>query len=156
MSKVILIAEDEQVLRESLAELLVEEGYEVLQAADGKAAYDIVIQRSVDLVLSDVRMPVMDGMQLLDHLQKVAPQTPVIIITAYGTIESAVNAMSAGAYDYLLKPVQFEDVLLKVQRALQFSETSKTQRVITEQLAQDSTFHNLVGNSRSMGRLFDM
>jgi DNA-binding NtrC family response regulator len=155
MSKVILIAEDERVLRESLAELLTEEGYEVLQAPDGKAAYDIVLERSVDLVITDIRMPEMDGMQLLEHLHKVAPQTPVLMATAYGTVESAVAAIRAGAQDYLLKPVQFDDVLLKVQRALNFSEMSKSQHVITEQLASESTFHNLVGNARCMSHLFD-
>src|SRR3954454_2112563 len=155
MSKTVLIVEDEKVLRESLAELLGEEGYEVLQAADGKAAYDAVLQRAVDLVITDVRMPEMDGMQLLDHLQRVAPQTPVIVITAFGTVESAVAAMRAGARDYLLKPVQFDDVLLKVQRALQFSEMSRSQKVITEQLAAESTFHNLVGNSQAITKLFE-
>jgi DNA-binding NtrC family response regulator len=155
MSKSVLIVEDEKVLRESLAELLREEGYEIIEAGDGKAGYQVVLDRPVDLVLSDVRMPEMDGITLLGHLQKVAPQTPVIVVTAYGTVESAVAAMRAGAYDYLLKPVQFDDVLLKVQRALQFSELSRAQRVITEQLAEESTFHNLVGNARSMLKLFD-
>jgi len=156
MSKQILIVEDEKVLRQSMAELLTEEGYEVFEAGDGKAAYEILLQRPVDLVITDVRMPEMDGMLLLGHLQKLAPQTPVIITTAYGTIESAVSAMRAGAFDYLLKPVQFDDVLLKIERALQFSEINKTQKVITEQLAEESTFHNLVGNSRCMERLFDV
>lgn len=155
MAKTILIAEDETVLRESLAELLTEEGYEVLQADHGKAAYAVVLERPVDLVLSDVRMPEMDGMTLLSHLQKIAPQTPVIVMTAYGTVESAVAAMRSGAYDYLLKPVNFDDVLLKVQRALEFSELSRSKHVMTEQLAQDSTFHDLVGNAKSMMKLFD-
>jgi DNA-binding NtrC family response regulator len=155
MSKTVLIVEDEKVLRESLAELLGEEGHDVVQAADGKAAYELILQRSVDLVLSDIRMPEMDGLTLLGHLQKVAPQTPVIMITAFGTVESAVTAMRAGAYDYLLKPVQFDDVLLKVQRALQFSEMSRSQKIITEQLAAESTFHNLVGNSQSILNLFE-
>ncbi len=155
MSKVVLIAEDEQVLRESLAELLTEEGYEVLQAENGKQAYEIALQRPVDLVITDVRMPEMDGQTLLGHLKKIAPQTPVIVATAYGTVESAVQAMRAGAHDYLLKPVQFDDVLLKVQRALEFGEMTRTREVMTEQLAADSTFHNLVGNSQSMMKLFD-
>ncbi|MGE5610188.1 MAG: sigma-54-dependent transcriptional regulator [Bacillota bacterium] len=154
MSKAILIVEDETVLRESLAELLAGEGYEVLQAGDGKAAYEIVMQRPVDLVMSDVRMPEMDGMTLLGHLQKLAPQTPVIMITAYGTVESAVAAMRMGARDYLLKPVQFDDVLVKIRRAMEFSELAQTHQVLTEQLAQDSTFHNLVGNSQCILKLF--
>jgi two-component system response regulator PilR (NtrC family) len=154
--KSILIVEDERVLRESLAELLTDEAYEVLQAPDGKAAHQIVLQRPVDVVLSDIRMPEMDGMTLLGHLQQIAPQTPVIMITAFGTVESAVAAMRAGAYDYLLKPVQFDDVLVKVQRAVQFGELQRSQRVITEQLAAQSMFHNLVGDARNMQKLFDV
>ncbi|HUB24189.1 MAG TPA: sigma-54 dependent transcriptional regulator [Tepidisphaeraceae bacterium] len=156
MSKTILIAEDEPILRESLAELLAGAGREVLQAEDGKKAYEIVVARPVDVVLTDVRMPEMDGLALLDHLHKIAPQTPVIVVTAYGTIESAVAAMQAGAHDYLLKPVQFEEVLLKVERALEFAESSRAQRVINDQLAETSTFHNLIGNSQSMKKLFEV
>ena len=154
-TKTLLLVEDEQVLRESMAELLAEEGYEVLQAPDGQAAHDLVLQRPVDLVLTDVRMPKMDGLVLLGHLRRIIPQTPVIMMTAYGTVESAVAAMRQGAFDYLLKPVQFEDALLKIRKALEFSELSRTQHVITEQLAEESTFHNLVGNSASIRKLFD-
>jgi DNA-binding NtrC family response regulator len=156
MSKSILIAEDETVLRESLAELLKDEGYEILQAENGKVAHELILQRPVDVVLSDIRMPEMDGLTLLNHLQQIAPQTPVIVMTAFGTIESAVAAMRAGAHDYLLKPVQFDDLLLKVQRALDYQELARSQRVMTEQLASQSTFHNLIGNARSMSQLFDV
>jgi two-component system response regulator PilR (NtrC family) len=155
MSKSILIVEDEKVLRESMAELLAEEGYDVAQAPDGKAAHAMILERPVDLILSDVRMPEMDGMALLANVKQIAPQTPVIMITAYGTVESAVAAMRGGAYDYLLKPVQFDDVLLKVERALQYGEMSRTQQVMTEQLASSSSFHQLIGNSRSMVKLFE-
>ena len=155
MAKSILIAEDEQVLREAMAELLTDEGYEVIQAPDGKAAYEIALKRPVDLVLSDVRMPEMDGITLLGNLHKLCPETPVIMITAFGTVESAVAAMRAGAADYLLKPVQFDTVLVKVTRVLEFRDLSRTQQVLTEQAAEESTFHNLVGNARGMTRLFD-
>ncbi len=154
MGKTILIAEDEQVLRESLAELLTDEGYRVLQAGHGKAAYSIVLEQDVDLVLTDVRMPEMDGLELLGHVRQALPETPVIILTAYGTVENAVAAMRSGAYDYLLKPVQFDDVLLKVERALQQRDTVRTQRVMTEQLAEGSAFHDLVGESIGMQKLF--
>ena len=156
MPKTVLIAEDEAILRESLAELLTEEGYDVLQAADGRQAYDMVLEGPVDLVLSDVRMPGMDGVTLLKQLQGLAPETPVIIITAYGTIESAVAAMREGASDYLLKPVQFDDVLLRIQRALERKEMIRTTRVMTQLLSADSVFHNLVGRSRPMISLFAM
>ncbi|MEZ6190442.1 MAG: response regulator [Phycisphaerales bacterium] len=156
MSKSILIVEDEEVLRQSLGELLTDEGYDVHQAGDGKLAYDFILKQPVDLILTDIRMPNMDGIELLGKLQQTAPQTPVIILTAYGTVESAVAAMRAGAYDYLLKPVNFDDVLLKVERAIEFGELKQTRQVMTDQLASESTFHNLVGEAQSMTKLFDM
>jgi two-component system response regulator PilR (NtrC family) len=156
MTKTILIVEDETILRESLSELMTGEGFEVLQAADGKAAHAIVLDRPVDVVVTDVRMPGMDGITLLAHLRQIAPQTPVIVATAFGTVETAVSAMRSGAYDYLLKPVQFEDMLLKVQRALEYGEMARTQKIMTEQLAGQSTFHHLVGNSLAIAKLFEM
>jgi len=155
MPKTILVAEDEAMLRESLAELLTEEGYHVLEAPDGKKAYELVLAQPVDLVLSDIRMPEMDGMELLGYLKRLAPETPTIMITAYGTVQSAVAAMRAGACDYLLKPVQFEDMLLRIERALESSEMTRTRLVMTEQLAAESIFHNLVGRSGAMAKLFE-
>jgi two-component system response regulator PilR (NtrC family) len=156
MSKSILVVDDEQVLRESLAELLEDEGYDVLQAEDGQAAYERLLEQPVDLVLTDVRMPNVDGISLLGHLQKLAPETPAIVLTAYGTVQSAVEAMQLGAFDYLLKPVNFDDVLVKVKRALTVGEMSQNQKLMTEQLAADSTFHNLVGDSQPMLKLFEV
>jgi two-component system response regulator PilR (NtrC family) len=156
MAQSILIAEDEAVLRGSLAELLAGEGYEVLQAGNGKEAYDLLLGRGVDLILSDVRMPEMDGMQLLAQVQRVAPQTPFLVLTAYGTVETAVAALRTGAADYLLKPVQFDEVLVRVRRALEHHELLRCQTVMVEQAAAASTFHNLVGQSPGMVKLFDM
>jgi DNA-binding NtrC family response regulator len=152
----ILIVEDETLLRESLAQLLTEEGFEVTQAADGKAGHEAVLAGVFDLVLTDIRMPVMDGLTLLKHLMQVIPQTPVIVITAFGTVESAVSAMRSGAADYLLKPVQFEDVLIRVKRALEFGEMRRNRSIFTEQLAAQSTFHDLIGSSPAMTNLFGL
>ncbi len=156
MPRSILIAEDEQVLRESLAELLSQEGYEVVQAANGRVAHDAALQRPFDLVITDVRMPEMDGLTLLANVRRLAPQTPVLVLTAYGTVDSAVEAMHAGAADYLLKPIQFDDLLLKVERALAHGDLWRANRLMTEQLAAESAFENLVGQSASMQRLFEM
>ncbi len=156
MTTRILLVEDEQLLRESLAQLLSDEGYEVAQAADGKAGHEAVIAQPFDLVLTDIRMPAMDGMSLLNHLQQLAPQTPVVVITAFGTVESAVAAMRMGAADYLLKPVQFEDVLMRVRRALEFGEMRRDRRIMTEQLAAQSTFHNLIGESAAIEKIFEL
>lgn len=152
----ILLVDDEQLLRESLAALLQKEGYQVVQAPDGRAAYDAALAQVFDLVVTDVRMPTMDGTALLGHLQQVCPQTPVIVMTAFGTVETAVSAMRSGAVDYVLKPVQFEDLLLRVRRALEIGEMRRDRRILTEQLAATSTFHNLIGESPPMARLFEL
>jgi two-component system response regulator PilR (NtrC family) len=156
VGKSVLLAEDEKILRESLAQLLTEEGYTVTQACDGQEAHDLALARPFDIVLSDMRMPRMDGMALLEHLQRIAPQTPVVMITAFGTLDSAVAAMRAGAADYLLKPVQFDDMLLRVRRALDYGEVRRDRRLLSEQLAASSNFHNLIGESPAIKRLFDL
>lgn len=155
-ARTILIAEDEQVLRESLAELLATEGYRVLQAPDGKAAHELVLAQPVDLVVSDIRMPEMDGMVLLQHLKELAPETPVIMLTAYGTVQDAVECIRMGACDYLLKPVEFDDLLLKIRRAMNHRAMIRACRVMTGQLSADSSFHDLVGRSAPMVALFEM
>ncbi|MEE8460140.1 MAG: response regulator, partial [Phycisphaerales bacterium] len=151
----ILLAEDEQVLRESLAELLQSEGYTVRQAATGSEAYEIAVGEPVDLVLTDVRMPEMDGVTLLGKLRQLAPETPVIVMTAYGTVENAVEAMQLGAWDYLLKPVQFDDVLLRIKRAFEYREISRDRRVLADQIAQQGSFHNLISEAPEMLALFE-
>jgi DNA-binding NtrC family response regulator len=155
MTKSVLIVEDERVLRESLVSLLEDEGYEALEAENGKQAQTILLERSVDIVLSDIRMPEMDGMDLLSHLRQLVPQTPVIMMTAYGTVENAVAAMRTGAWDYLLKPVQFDDLLFKIERAIEFGEMSRDRKTMSEQLGAECTFHNLVSESPIMLALFD-
>jgi len=155
VSKSILLVEDETLLRESLAELLADEGYEVVQAPNGREGRDLTLERPFDLVLTDIRMPEMDGMELLAHVQQIAPQTPVVMLTAFGTVDSAVAAMRAGAVDYLLKPVQFEDVLARVGRALEFGEMRRNRSVQGEQLAATSSFHNLIGQTPEMQGLFE-
>jgi DNA-binding NtrC family response regulator len=151
----ILIADDEQVLRESLAELL-SDSYEVVAAADGSEALARVQERPFDAVLTDLRMPGLDGMGLLQQVKQIWPHTPVIVMTAFGTVENAVAAMKAGAADYVLKPVQFDDVQMRLERALQHGEAARTREVMTEQAASESTFHNLVGSSPAMTSLFEL
>jgi two-component system response regulator PilR (NtrC family) len=153
--KTILLVEDERMLREALSELL-SETYEVVQAANGKEACALALERPFDAALTDIRMPEMDGMALLEHLRRIAPKAPVLVMTAFGTVDSAVTAMKAGAADYILKPVQFEDCLLRIGRALEQGELARSREVITDQAAAGSSFHSLVGQSQAMVGLFDM
>ncbi len=155
VNRVILLVEDEDLLRTSLAELLTEEGYDVAQAANGREAYEQLVERPFDLILSDIRMPEMDGLELLRKVQQTAPHTPFIVVTAFGTVDSAVLAMRQGAVDYLLKPIQFDDVLVRIERALEFAEIRRDRQLQTEQLASASTFHNLIGESPAITKLFD-
>lgn len=115
----ILIADDEQAQREMLAGFLRKRGYEVLHAGDGGKALEIVKQESVDLVLSDLRMPEMSGIELLKGVREINPLIEVIVLTAYGTIDSAVDAMQKGAFTFVSKPVDLASLEMHIQRALE-------------------------------------
>ena len=119
MTDAILVADDELGVRESLAEILRDAGYRVEAAADGTAALAALEANDFSLVLTDLRMPGADGLAVLRRAREVSPQTIVLIMTAHATVESAVDALRAGATDYILKPVVFDDVLQKVARALE-------------------------------------
>ena len=114
----ILVVEDNPATRELLREFLFEEGYTVRVAGDGKEALLRVRKESFDLVLTDVKMPRMNGIQLLKELQKIIPDTKVVIVTATADSEIAVKAMKFGAYGYITKPFCLDSILQKVKKAL--------------------------------------
>src|SRR5215475_13190404 len=118
MAEAILVADDEAGIRESLAEILRDAGYTVETAADGTAALETIDAHDFAVVITDLRMPGADGLTVLRRLSEVAPQTVPLVMTAHSSIESAVEALRAGAADYLLKPIAFDDVLAKVARVL--------------------------------------
>ncbi len=115
----VLVVDDEETIREMLAEFLELEGYQVATAADGMAALTRLEEGDIDLVLSDLKMPRMGGITLLEQLPKHAPGTVAVIMTGFGTVETAIDAMKLGAYDYLLKPFKLDGVLRVVERALE-------------------------------------
>jgi two-component system response regulator PilR (NtrC family) len=156
MAKSILIAEDEPGLCRSLAALLSDEGYVVTAVNDGREAFSLILDQPFDIVITDVRMPEMDGVTLLGNLQRTAPQTPVIVITAFATVEDAVATMRAGAFDYLQKPIDFDSLLAKVERAIKYGDLCRTRDVLTDQLAADVAFENMIGEAPVMTRLFEM
>ena len=116
MTGKILIAEDDVVTRRNLSVLLSDEGYDVDQAGDGVQALEILAGRPFDLVLSDIVMPRMDGLKLLQQLQFMAPQVPVVIMTSY--VSDSLSSVPAGAAEFIRKPFVLDDLLFKVQRAL--------------------------------------
>ncbi len=115
----ILVVDDQRNMRTTLALMLRDAGYEVDEAEDGDRACEKVSAEAYDLVLTDLKMGATDGMAVLRHVKSAAPLTEVMVMTAYGTIESAVEAMRAGAHDYIQKPFTEPELLVKVQKAME-------------------------------------
>jgi len=114
----ILIVDDDQTIRELLEEFLQELGYEIATAQNGTEALTIINRQDFDCIISDNVMPDMGGVELLGHLKKLNKKIPFLMITGYPTIEIAVEVMKQGAYDYITKPLELEDIRIKVERAL--------------------------------------
>ncbi|MBI5510203.1 MAG: sigma-54-dependent Fis family transcriptional regulator [Deltaproteobacteria bacterium] len=156
MSGRILIAEDEEILRVNLCEFLEKAGYEVEGVADGAAAYAKALEHNYEVLVADIRMPGLDGISLLKRVVAERPETLVLISTAYASVESAVEALRHGAYDYLLKPIVFEDLLQKlhnlfVYRALQ-EEVVRLRQSVQERLG----FEGIVGDTPQVRRVFEL
>jgi|APLak6261679142_1056127.scaffolds.fasta_scaffold00002_111 two-component system response regulator HydG len=153
MSRV-LVVDDDSGVRFTLKGLLEDEGLEVVEAADGVVALALVKDGGVDLVLSDVRMPKLDGLQLLEQIQQLAePRPPVVILTAHGNERLAVEAMKKGAYDYFKKPFELDDVLLVVRRALGTLKLSKENSRLQGEV---TLLRSLVFVSPAMSRLAEL
>jgi len=133
MKRTILIAEDEEKMRRIL-EVNLQDRYRVLLAKDGEEALSIFKENEVNLLLTDMRMPEKNGLSLLHEVKRLRSEVPVILITAYGTIESAVDAMKEGAMDYLLKPIQMEEVELVIERALLQADLIDENRQLKEEI----------------------
>ena len=156
MNERILIAEDEDILRANLVEFLAGTGYAVDGVGDGAAALARVTDEDYALAIVDLRMPHLDGIGLLKRIVATRPETLVLIMTAYASIESAVEALHLGAHDYLLKPVVFEDLLKRVENLLAYralkSEVVRLRRDLSGRLG----FHGIVGESPAMRQVFEL
>jgi two-component system, NtrC family, response regulator len=124
----ILIVDDEKNYPLILSAVLQEEGFETLTANSGQEALDVLTHSDVDLVLTDMKMPKMDGIELLQRIKQTDPELPVIMMTAYGTVEKAVEAMQKGAYNYILKPFDNEQLILYVDKAVAMYRVVKENR----------------------------
>jgi len=152
----VLVVDDEKNIRAGLGKAIEMDGHNVLLAEDGQAALDIVESDEVDLVIADLKMPRVSGEELLRRIVETYPTLPVIILTGHGTIESAVQAMRDGAYDFLTKPVNLDRLSLLVKRALSTRELALQHRALQEELDQRRQFANIVGKSVEMKRIFDV
>lgn len=151
----ILVVDDEPSIRESLSGWLRQDGFEVDTAADGVAALAKVQENRYDIMLIDVKMPEMDGLTLLKKLKEDDPEVAVVMMTAHGAIQDAVDAMRLGAYDYLLKPFDLEELSLTVDKLVRLQTLAMENLILKDRMATMSRFENLVGQSPPMLRLFE-
>ena len=146
----ILVVDDEEVIAETLQEFLQGEGFEVATAGDARSALERIEQFEPEIVLCDIQLPGADGLELLDRLLRLRPDTMVLMITAYGTVETAVSAFRQGAQDYLLKPVMFDELLAKIDRLMLFRRLVRENQALRRQLHADVSPEALIGRGVAM------
>jgi DNA-binding NtrC family response regulator len=149
----ILVVDDKEQMRDVLRKFLAAEGYLVETAADGKDALRKFSENKFELVLSDIKMPAMDGAELLTEILKINPQAIVILMTAFGSIEAAVAAIKLGAADYVSKPFQMEDVLFRISRALKEKHLEKRVADLESEIQKQSAMQKIIGGSAAIKRL---
>lgn len=156
MNERIVVIDDEEKMRRVLEMSLSEQGYEVYLAESGEKGIEILKEKDVALVITDMRMPGIDGIKVLEKAKELDHDLPVILMTAYGTIETAVKAMKQGAYDYILKPFELEEMNVLVEKALKHTRLVRENRSLKEELQGRYEFQNIVGRSRSMQDVFNL
>ena len=156
MDKKILVVDDEEIIRESITFILQKEGYQVSGAVNGAEAYDMVMNEPFDLVITDIEMPEMKGIELLEKIVKLDSRIAVMIITAYGSLETANRALRAGAGDYLLKPLDFDELSVKVAKTFQLKELIIENQMLKQELHAQYDYSNIIGQSKKMQDIFKM
>lgn len=153
--KKILIADDEKNMRWILEKNLKDEGFSVVEAADGQEAFDLFLDTEPDMVILDYRMPELDGMEVLKRIKTINDKVPVILVTAHGSTDAAVEAMKLGAIDYISKPFDIEELKIKIKKALNIDELNKTIDYLKTQVieAYDS---RIIGSSKKMQDIFEI
>lgn len=155
MKPKILVVDDEASHRKMIEAVLSDEGYEIKQADDGQTAIDAVKKEFYDLVLMDIRMSAVGGIEALKQIKEISPAIPIIIMTAYASVDTAVNALKSGAYDYLTKPLDIDELKILVQKTLRYHQLEKENIYLKERLNDRFDFSNIIGRSPAMKKLFE-
>ncbi len=150
MKKRILIVDDEPPIREAVSDILEDEGYEHIEASDGETALELVSNSLPDLVLLDIWLPGMDGLEVLKHMREEWPFIPVVVMSGHGTIETAVKATKLGAYDFIEKPLSYEQLILTIQNALRLKDLQEQNVLLREKTGGEK---ELIGEGPAMQRL---
>ncbi len=156
MAKRILIVEDEQDIRDAIAMLLTDAGYTVAAVDSGEEALAQLSTTDYDVVLSDIRMPGIDGLELLRRVRDWFPQTTVMIMTAYASVDTAVQALRSGAYDYIIKPIEIEELLNRLRHLFRHREALRANEVLRSRLRDDAAFDAIIGKSPRMQQVFSL
>jgi two-component system, NtrC family, response regulator AtoC len=152
----ILVVDDEEIVRESLAGWLEKDGYTVGLAPDGPSAIAMLARERWSILLLDMKMPGMDGLQVLEHTRTLQPPPTVVIMTAYATVETAVRAIKIGAYDYLVKPFDPEELSLMIQKIVRQDELVRENETLRKALKRDYRFRDLISKNAAMQTVFDL
>lgn len=149
------IIDDEPIIHEVLGDLLTGEGYKVEMSSNGEEALERHASHEFDLILLDLLMPGMDGIEVLKKLKKIDPYAVIIIITAYASVESAISAMKIGAFDYIQKPFKHDELLLTVKRAMEHKRLQEENLRLKDELQRKFSFENIISKSRVMRTMFE-
>lgn len=152
----ILVVDDEEIVRDSLSGWLEEDGYHVVKAENGRKALERLPERDWNLAMVDLKMPGMDGIELMEEIRKVRPDTTVIIMTAYATVDTAVKAMKHGAYDYIVKPFNPEDLSLTIRKIIEHQNLVRENLYLRKELTKQYRLHDMISKSHRMLEIFDL
>ncbi|MBU0990058.1 MAG: sigma-54 dependent transcriptional regulator [Pseudomonadota bacterium] len=152
----ILVVDDEKPMRESLKDWLREDGYEVGLAAGGMDAIDMAMKNGWEVILLDLKMPGMDGLETLRKLKEVRPDAEILMMTAYATVDTAVQAMKEGAFDYLVKPFDPEEVQIQIQKIVSHKELLLENILLRKKLEEKYQYDEIIGKSDAMQALFEL
>jgi two-component system response regulator PilR (NtrC family) len=156
MNRKILLADDEVTFRETFAKVLHEEGMSVTTVGNGTDAINAVTKQPFAVAILDIRMPEADGIKVLREIMRMRPGTRVIMITAYGTVEMAVEAIKLGACDYVMKPVVIDDILIKIRQNIQYLELQEENNILKQELNGRFDIGHIIGRSPAMQNVFEM
>ena len=151
----ILIIDDEPLMRISISDALRDEGYETVDTDSGRAGLDLLRERSFDVIITDLRLPEVDGLHVLKACKQFLPKSKVILITAYGSVETAVEAMKQGAYDYITKPFSMDELILMVKKLIQLRNLEDENIYLKEKIEDRYDFSGIIGKSDKMKEVFE-
>ena len=154
--KRILIVDDEESFRHMLSVILIKEGYEVDTSSNGEEGLQKASASPFDQILCDIRMPRMDGLVFLREIKKTGPETTVIMMSAYGTVDTAIEAMKLGAYDYISKPFKPDEIILTLRKSEEREQLRRENQLLRKEVGKEYSFENIVSKNEKMQKMFDV